>query len=437
MNQLNEALDSFFHLKERGTTVRTELVAGATSFMTLAFLIAVHPSIMASCGMDKGAMATVTIVSAMIFTLICGLYCNIPFVLATAMGSNALIAYSIVGAGITTWQVALGMNFISGVIFVIISVCNIREMVVKVIPKGLKITMGAAVGMFITATGMSNVKLIRLNDSGFLKLGDLHSPEIILTGITLLLILAFTSRKMKSGLLLAMVIGTVIGIPMGLTTVPSHLISMPPSMAPVAFKLDIPGALKLVYVPFILAFFMGDFFSTVGNLFGIGSKANLLDEEGNFPDIKKPFIVDAVGTCVGTVMGTNTVTIYAQSAAGVEAGGRTGLTAVGCAICLGLALFFTPVALMVPNSVSSAALITIGLGMLTCMEKLDYSDFTEYMPAFASVMGTAYTYNIATGLTLGIITCVITKLAAGKAKELHPAIYIIAVPLLYYLIALA
>ena len=226
MNQLNEALDSFFHLKERGTTVRTELVAGATSFMTLAFLIAVHPSIMASCGMDKGAMATVTIVSAMIFTLICGLYCNIPFVLATAMGSNALIAYSIVGAGITTWQVALGMNFISGVIFVIISVCNIREMVVKVIPKGLKITMGAAVGMFITATGMSNVKLIRLNDSGFLKLGDLHSPEIILAGITLLLILAFTSRKMKSGLLLAMVIGTVIGIPMGLTTVPSHLLRL-------------------------------------------------------------------------------------------------------------------------------------------------------------------------------------------------------------------
>lgn len=437
MKRLNETMDSFFHLTERQTTVRTELVAGATSFMTLAFLIAVHPSIMASCGMDKGAMATVTIVSAMIFTLACGLYCNIPFVLATAMGSNALIAYSIVGAGIASWQVALGMNFISGVVFVLISVCNIREMVVKVIPKGLKITMGTAVGVFIIATGMSNIKLIQLNGSGFLKLGELNNPEIILAAVTILLILIFSSRNMKSGLLLAMIIGTVIGIPMGLTTVPETLVSLPPSMAPVAFKLDILGALKLVYIPFILAFFMGDFFSTVGNLFGIGAKANLLDEDGNFPDIKKPFIVDAVGTCIGTVMGTNTVTIYAQSAAGVEAGGRTGLTAVGCAICLGLSLFFTPIALMVPNSVSSAALITIGLGMLSCMEKLDYSDFTESMPAFVSVMGTAYTYNIATGLCLGIITCVVTKIAAGRAKELHPAIYIIAVPLLYYLVALA
>lgn len=437
MNYLNQRLDKYFHLTERGTTIKTEMVAGATAFMTLAFLIAVHPSIMGSCGMDKGTMATVTIVSAMLFTLACGLYCNIPFVLATAMGSNALIAYSIVGAGIASWQVALGMNFISGVIFVIISVCNIREMVVKIIPKGLKITMGAAVGLFITATGMSNVKLIEMSNAGFLGLGDLNGSEVILTGITIVLILAFTSRKMKSGLLLAMVIGTVIGIPMGLTTVPKQLVSMPPSMAPVAFQLDIPGALKLAYIPFILAFFMGDFFSTVGNLFGIGAKANLLDEDGNFPEIKKPFLVDAIGTCVGTVMGTNTVTIYAQSAAGVEAGGRTGLTAVGCAICLGLSLFFTPIALMVPNGVSSAALITIGLGMMTCMEKLDYSDVTEYLPAFASVIGTAYTYNIATGLTLGILTCVITKTASGRIKELHPGIYILAVPLFYYLIKLA
>lgn len=437
MNYLHQRLDKFFHLTERGTTIKTEMVAGATAFMTLAFLIAVHPSIMGSCGMDKGAMATVTIISAMLFTLACGLYCNIPFVLATAMGSNALIAYSIVGAGIASWQVALGMNFISGVIFVIISVCNIREMVVKIIPKGLKITMGAAVGLFITATGMSNVKLIEMSNAGFLGLGDLNGSEVILTGITIVLILAFTSRKMKSGLLLAMVIGTIIGIPMGLTAVPKQLVSMPPSMAPVAFQLDILGALKLAYIPFILAFFMGDFFSTVGNLFGIGAKANLLDEDGNFPEIKKPFLVDAIGTCVGTVMGTNTVTIYAQSAAGVEAGGRTGLTAVGCAICLGLSLFFTPIALMVPNGVSSAALITIGLGMMTCMEKLDYSDVTEYLPAFASVIGTAYTYNIATGLTLGILTCVITKTASGRIKELHPGIYILAVPLFYYLIKLA
>lgn len=430
-------LDNYFKITERDSTITTEVIAGATSFMTLVFLIAVHPAIMANAGMDKGAMATVTIVSAMLFTAILGLWCNLPFVLATAMGSNALIAYSIVGAGIATWEVALGMNFISGILFVIISVTGLRETIVKVIPRGLKVTMGAAVGVFITATGLSNVRLIGMKESGFLMLGDIANPEVILAVITIVLILGFQARKMKSGLLVAMIIGTIVGIPMGLTTIPTSIISMPPSMEPLMFKLDIAGAMQLAFIPFILAFFMGDFFSTVGNLFGIGAKAQLLDEDGNFPDIKKPFIVDAVGTVAGTVMGTNTVTIYAQSAAGVEAGGRTGLTAVSCAFFFVIALFFTPLALMVPNAVSSAALIVIGMSMLTCMAELDYTDVTEYLPAFVSVMGTTFTYNIATGLTLGIFACIITKVAAGRAKELHWSIYILALPLVYYIIALA
>ncbi len=434
---MNKRLDRFFKLTERGTNVKTEVIAGATIFMTMAFLIAVHPNIMAAAGMDRNAMVTVTIVTTILFSVICGLYCNIPFILATALGSNAMLAYSIVGSGIADWQTALGMNFISGVIFVIISICGAREMVVKAIPKNLKVTMGCTVGIFITATGMSNVKLIEITDAGFLALGNLQSKEILLLAITLLMIISFGARGIGAGLLVSMIIGTIIGIPLGITTVPDAFVSMPPSMSPVMFKVDIVGALDILFLPFVLTFFIGDFFSTVGNLFGIGAQANLLDENGNYPQIKKPFLVDSIATCIGTVMGTNTVTIYSQSAAGVTAGGRTGLTAIAYSFFMFLALFLTPVALMVPTPVSSAALIVIGLEMLKGLAKLDFDDYTEYLPAFIALVGTAYTYNIATGLSLGIVSCVIINIAAGKWKKLHPIVYIIAVPLFYYLLKLA
>ena len=434
---LTDKIDRFFKISERGSSIKTEILAGATTFMTMVFLVAVHPAIMAGAGMDKGAMATVTLLTAAIFTALCGLYCNIPFALATAMGTNGLFAFSIVASGAATWQTALGINFISGMIFVLITVCGIREKIILIVPKGLKITLGAVVGIFIAATGLCNVKLVALSGSGFLALGDVMNGEVGLFTITLVLILVFTVRGWKAGIIIAMAAGTIIGIPMGLTGVPEYLVSMPPSIMPIAFKLDIRSALSIAYIPFLLVFFVNDFFSTLGTLLGCAGKAELLDEDGNLPDMKKPFLVDAVGTVAGTVMGTSTVTTYVQSAAGIEAGGRTGLTSVCCAAFFLLSLFFTPIALMVPNAVNSAALVVIGVSMLTGMKDLDYTSAVEYLPAFIAIVGTAYTYNLATGLSLGIIAHIIVMVSAGRIRQVHWTSYVLAVPLAYYLVRLA
>ena len=270
---LTDKIDRFFKISERGSSIKTEILAGATTFMTMVFLVAVHPAIMAGAGMDKGAMATVTLLTAAIFTALCGLYCNIPFALATAMGTNGLFAFSIVASGAATWQTALGINFISGMIFVLITVCGIREKIILIVPKGLKITLGAVVGIFIAATGLCNVKLVALSGSGFLALGDVMNGEVGLFTITLVLILVFTVRGWKAGIIIAMAAGTIIGIPMGLTGVPEYLVSMPPSIMPIAFKLDIRSALSIAYIPFLLVFFVNDFFSTLGTLLGCAGKA--------------------------------------------------------------------------------------------------------------------------------------------------------------------
>lgn len=320
--------------------------------MTMVFLVAVHPAIMAGAGMDKGAMATVTLLTAAIFTALCGLYCNIPFALATAMGTNGLFAFSIVASGAATWQTALGINFISGMIFVLITVCGIREKIILIVPKGLKITLGAVVGIFIAATGLCNVKLVALSGSGFLALGDVMNGEVGLFTITLVLILVFTVRGWKAGIIIAMAAGTIIGIPMGLTGVPEYLVSMPPSIMPIAFKLDIRSALSIAYIPFLLVFFVNDFFSTLGTLLGCAGKAELLDEDGNLPD-------------------------------------------------------------------------------------LDYTSAVEYLPAFIAIVGTAYTYNLATGLSLGIIAHIIVMVSAGRIRQVHWTSYVLAVPLAYYLVRLA
>lgn len=437
MNTVFKKIDLFFKISKRGSTIKTEIIAGLTTFLTMIFLVAVHPSIMMNAGMDKSAMATVTLLTAAIFTAICGIYCNIPFALATAMGTNALFAFSIVASGAASWQVALGINFISGIIFVLLTLFGIRKVMVSIIPKGIKAALGAIIGVFIAATGFSNVKLINVTESGFLELGNVLNVEVALFVFTIVLILIFMVRKWKAGILIAMIIGTLLGIPLGITNIPERLISLPPSIMPIAFKVDIIGAIKFSYIPFILVFFVNDFFSTLGTLIGCGQKADLLDENGDFPNIEKPFLVDSIGTVVGTVMGTSTVTTYVQSAAGIEAGGKTGLTSLSTAFFFIVALFFTPLALMVPNAVNSAALVMIGISMLDGLKNVDFSNRVEYLPALIGLIGTTYTYNLATGLSLGLISHILVMISSGKIKEIHWSTYILAIPLIYYLVFLA
>lgn len=428
-------LNEFFEISKRGSSIKTEISAGLTTFMTMAYIMIVHPNIMGAAGMDVGAMTVVTALMSGIFTLFMGLYAKIPFALAPAMGSNAFLAYTLVKGGMATWQQGIGMVFVSGVVFVVLTLFGVREAIVTFIPRSVKVSIGSAVGLFIAQLGFSNVGLLAFNN-GSLKLGNIHTPQATLAMIGFVIIITLMAFKIKGALLYAMLITTVIGIPMGITKVPASLISAPPSIAPIAFKLDIIGALKLSFIPLMFTFFVGDFFSTLGTLLGVSAKADLLDKDGNLPGIEKPFLVDAIGTVVGALFGTTVVTTFVESASGVEAGGRTGLTAVVTSICFFLMLFLTPVAQMIPNAATSPILIIIGLLMMSSIKEIDFDNFTEALPAFLTIIISAYTFSLSNGISLGILSYVFLKVITGKFRELSWGVYVFCIPLIAYFMAL-
>ncbi|MEG2256452.1 MAG: NCS2 family permease, partial [Cetobacterium sp.] len=280
-----------------------------------------------------------------------------------------------VAGGIVSWETGLGMVFISGIAFIILTVLGLREVIVNLIPRNIKYAIGVAVGFYIVLLGFKNGGLMSITE-GKIAIGDVKSSGFILTIIGLLVVVGLTARKIKGSILIAIIITTLVGIPMGITQVPESLITMPPSIAPIAFKLDIMGALKWSFFPLMFTFFVGDFFSTLGTLLGVSAKAGLLDEDGNLPNINKPFLVDAIATVVGALFGSTVVTTYIESAAGVEEGGRTGLTAIAAGVCFALTIFITPIAGMIPNEATAPALIIIGLLMISGMKEIDFNDFT-------------------------------------------------------------
>ncbi|MDB2087235.1 NCS2 family permease [Clostridium paraputrificum] len=406
------------------------MTAGIVTFMTMAYILVVQPSFMGAAGMDVGAVTVVTAILSAIFSLFMGLYANLPFALAPAMGSNAFFAFTLVAGGVVSWQTGLGMVFISGVVFLLLSVLGLREVIVKLIPKNVKLAIGAAVGFYIVSLGFKNGGIMQID--GSISMGDIKTPAVLLTIIGLCLLVFLMSRKVKGAVFIGIIATTIIGIPMGITQVPEALISMPPSIEPIFMKLDIMGALKWSFFPLIFTFFVGDFFSTLGTLIGVSAKADLLDEEGNLPNIEKPFLVDSIATIVGALFGSTVVTTYIESASGVEEGGRTGLTAVSTAVCFALAIFITPIVGMIPNQATAPALIIIGLMMLSGLKDIDFSDFTESFPAFATIAFTIFTNSISNGISMGIIAYMFTKVMAGKYKELNWGIYILSIPLILY-----
>ncbi|MBU5485864.1 NCS2 family permease [Clostridium sp. MSJ-11] len=426
-------LESLFKLKERNTNAKTEIAAGITTFMTMAYILIVQPSFMKAAGMDVGAVTVVTALLSAVFSIFMGLYTNLPFALAPAMGSNAFFAFTLVAGGLATWQQGLGMTFISGIIFILLTIFGLREVIVKVIPKNVKIAIGAAIGFYIAQLGFKNGHLMLIAD-GSIKMGNLHDPKTLLTVIGILILVALMANKVKGDVLIGIILTTLIGIPMGITKIPDSFISMPPSIAPIAFQLDILGALKWSFFPLMFTFFVGDFFSTLGTVLGVSAKAGLLDENGDLPGINKPFLVDAIATVVGAVMGSTVVTTYIESASGVEAGGRTGLTAISTGMCFLFTLFFTPIAAMIPAEATAPALILIGLLMISCVKDIDFSDFTEAFPAFATIIFTTFTSSISNGISIGIISYALTKIVSGRIKELNWGIFILCIPLVFYFI---
>ncbi|PSW18812.1 NCS2 family permease [Photobacterium sanctipauli] len=428
---LSDRLDSRFQFSQQNSSLKTEVMAGITTFMAMAYILIVHPSFMRVAGMDVGA---VTVAVALFSALGCfamGYFTNLPFAIGPAMGGNAFFAFTLVAQGVVNWQTAMGMVFISGAAFILLTFLGLRELIVRMMPTNVKIAIGAAIGLFIAQLGFKSGGLMVIGE-GAIKLGSMSDSTVLLTLLGLVLAFGFAARKINGGLLLAIIIVTIIGIPLGMTQVPEQLVSLPPSIAPIAFELDIWAALQFGYISFIFTFFVGDFFSTLGTLLGVSEKAGFLDKDGNLPNINRPFWVDSLATTIGSLFGMTTLTTFIESAAGVEAGGRTGLTAIVTGICFLLCLFLVPLVVMIPAFATAPVLIMLGISMLTCVKRLEFDDPTEAMPAFATIVFCAFTSSIANGISIGILSYIAIKLLAGRHRDVHPGLYVLAIPLIYF-----
>lgn len=426
-------LEKQFHLGEYQTSIKTELLAGFATFITMAYVLATVPNMMGNAGLDRNVMLTAMIILIIGTSLAMALYTNRPFALAPGLGSVSIVAGMIANENISP-EIAAGVIFWSGILFCIISFFGLREAVVKVIPLSLKQAVSAGVGLFIALIGAKGCGLVVANEAkNSLGFGNLASPEVILACIGFVLILFTKVKNVPGGMIIAILATTIIGIPMGITKVPDHFISLPVSPFSQFLRIDLVGALDFAYIPFLIALFVPDFFSTFGTVLGVGAKAGYLDEEGNLPGIDKCFKVDAVSTVVGSLFGMPSMTTYLESSVGVEAGGKTGLTTVGTCIAFAFTLLFTPLALMIPSAATAPALMVIGIGMLSSMKNIKYEDFTEAFPAFICVAFTLFGNNIANGICIAIPVYLIMKLIAGKRKEISYVLYILtAVCLLYF-----
>lgn len=430
--------ENIFRLSAFNTNVRQELIAGLTTFATMLYVFAVVPGMLAETSMPIGATTTALILMAGITTIVMGLFSNRPFALAPGLGSVAFFSVTLVATEGLPWQTGIGMVFISGILFILFTVLGLRRIVVDLMPASIKLPIGAGVGLYIALIGFRNGNFVVADESAnSLVLGDIASPEALLFIIGFVIMSVLMALNVRGHLLIGIAVTTIIGIPMGITELPDSLFSLPDSMAPITMKLDIMDALKLSYAPFILAFFIPDFFSSLGTMLGVAEKGKMLDKNGNLPNIDRPFLVDAAGTTVGSFFSLPVITTYVESTSGVEAGGRTGLTSVTTGILFLLMLLVTPLIILVPTEATAPALVLVGISMLSAVKNIDFSDATEYLPSIMTIILTIFTFNFGNGIAGGIITYVFIKLFTGRYKEIHPGLYIVIIPLILYFVTLA
>ncbi|MBV1819385.1 NCS2 family permease [Anaerosalibacter bizertensis] len=421
-------MENFFKLKEHNTNVKTEIVAGITTFMTMAYILAVNPLILSETGMDKGGVFTATALSAVIATLIMALYAKYPFALAPGMGLNAFFAYVVVLDMGYSWQFALTAVFIEGIIFILLSFVKAREAIFNAIPINLKKAVSVGIGLFIAFIGLSSAGIVVQGEGVPLTLGAITKPEALLALIGIIIMGILLAKDVKGALLIGIVATTIIGIPMGVTMVPKGgIISLPPSLSKVAFQFEWENIFTMDMLVIVFTFLFVDIFDTIGTLTGVASKANMLDEEGKLPRVSKALLADAVGTIGGACLGTSTVTTFVESASGVAEGGRTGLTALSTAGMFALSLLFAPLFTMVPSSATGPALILVGLFMMSPIKEIDLDDFTEAIPAFLTIIMMPLAYSIAEGIVFGMLSYVVLKLLTGKGKEVSLVMYILSI----------
>ncbi len=421
-------LERLFKLSTHGTNVKTEIIAGITTFMTMAYILVVNPDILSAAGMDKNAVFTATALSAAFATLLMAFSANLPFALAPGMGLNAFFAFSVVKGMGYSWQFALTAVLIEGIIFIILTLTNVREAIINGMPMVIKNAVSVGIGLFIAFIGLQNAGIIVKEDNVLVKLGNVTDPAVLLALIGILITGILLIKKVKGALLIGMLLTTIGGIFIGETTLPKTFISIPPSIKPIAFQfVGLKDILSFNMLVVIFTFLFVDLFDTLGTLIGVSTKANMLDKDGKLPRAKQALFADAVGTTVGAMMGTSTVTTYVESASGVAEGGRTGLTALTTGILFLAAVIFSPIFTAVPKQATAAVLILVGSFMMSPILKINFDDFTDAIPAFLTIIMMPLAYSIAEGLVFGVISYVLLKALTGKAKEVHPMMYIIAI----------
>jgi AGZA family xanthine/uracil permease-like MFS transporter len=417
-------LDSYFGLRKNGTTVRTEFIAGLTTFLTMVYIVFVNPAILSKTGMDAGAVFVATCIAAAVSTLVMALYANYPIALAPGMGINAFFAFTVVLTYKYTWQQALAAVFCSGVIFFLISVFRIRQYVIDSIPHNLKLAVSAGVGLFLGIIALEEAKVVVDHPATLVTLGDLRHWEPVLMLIGFVLIAALNYRRIMGGTLIGILVVAIIGIPLGLSKF-TGIVSMPPSIAPTLFQLDFSKVGEATFLIVIFSILFIDVFDNAGTLIGVTHRTGLM-KDGKLERMKEALISDSFAAMFGSVIGTSTTTSYIESAAGVQAGARTGLSSVFVAIFFLLALFFSPLAGMIPAYATAAALFYVACVMARGLAEVDWDDITEYAPAVVAAVTMPLTYSIATGIGLGFITYALLKILSGRIKEAAPAVLILA-----------
>lgn len=419
-------LREYFKLDELGSSVRQEAIAGATTFVTMAYIIIVNPKILEAAGIPFGPSMVATILSAFFGTLAMGIYANRPFAIAPYMVENAFIAYTVVGVLGYSWQTALGAIFISGVVFTLITVLKIRSWLANSIPEGLKIGFAVGMGLFLTFIGLNASGIVTVGVAGApVHVGDFHEGSVVLAIVGFLLISYLMIRKVKGAIFIGILAVTLAAFLAGIAQLPQEWVSLPPGLGPIFCQLDIFGALHWGFFAVILTILIMDFVDTTGTLIGLSYKANLLDENGNLPEVEKPMLCDSISTIVASVLGTTTSGTYLESATGIEAGGRTGLTSVFTAFLFLLALFVAPFVATIPSCAYGPALMVVGMLMLSPIAHVKFDDLTEVVPVFCIITLMSFTYNLGIGMTAGFVTYPLLKLLAGRAREIRPGLWVL------------
>ncbi len=419
-------LKKLFGFDKETMTVKKEVMGGITTFLTMAYILAVNPSILGDAGMDGGAVFTATVISAVVATLVMALYAKLPFALAPGMGLNAFFAYTIVLTMGYTWQFALTAVFIEGLIFILLTLTGLRQKIVDSMPLLLRRSISPGIGLFIAFIGLKNAGIVSESSATLVTMGDLHDPAVLLACGGILLTSALLVRNVTGALLIGILVTTIVGIPLGVTHLDT-VMSTPPSLAPVFCQFEWNSIMSIDMAICVLTFLFIDMFDTIGTLIGVSNRAGMVDEQGNIPRLKDAFMADAIGTTVGAVLGTSTVTTYVESASGVNVGGRSGLTSLTSAVCFALALFLAPLFLAIPSQATAPALVLVGVMMMHDIRKVNFQDYINAIPCFVCIIFMPLTYSISDGILMGLITYVLLHTLTGNWKNVNIGSYILAV----------